>query len=134
MYDQVIAIGNLVTDPALGKTSDGTPVVNMTIIVRRVHRDRQRDGVLYYRYLYYRVALFGPRAPAIARDLKKGDMVQVTGRLTYDGASGGPRQTVIPPMAYEMTAHSLTYLVWGGIDPFGDADTFADDDDEEQDQ
>lgn len=124
MYDQVIVIGNLVADPTLSKTNDGTYVVNMNVIVRRVHRDRQRDGVLYYRYLYYRVSVFGPRALQIHKDLRKGDMVQATGRLSYDSASGGPRQTVIPPMAYDMNAHSLTYLVWGGIDPYADGEAF----------
>jgi single-strand DNA-binding protein len=72
-------VGNLVDDPELRFTSNGTAVANMRVAVtQRIQQDGQwRDGDTSY----LRVNVWRGQAEHLADSLGKGDRVMVTGRL-----------------------------------------------------
>jgi single-strand DNA-binding protein len=72
-------VGNLVEDPELRFTNNGTAVANMRVAVtQRIQQDGQwRDGDTSF----LRVNVWRGQAEHLAESLGKGDRVMVTGRL-----------------------------------------------------
>jgi single-strand DNA-binding protein len=72
-------VGNLVEDPELRFTNNGTAVTNMRVAVtQRIQQDGQwRDGDTSF----FKVNVWRGQAGHLADSLTKGDRVMVTGRL-----------------------------------------------------
>lgn len=87
--------GNLAAQPELRFTGNGTPVVDLTILVnRRISNDAGQwsDG----EPTRHRVAAFGTLAENIAGSLSTGDRVIVTGDLhteAWDDRESGEKRT-----------------------------------------
>ena len=77
--NQTIIVGNLIDDPALRFTNNGTPVANLRVAVtQRVLEDGAwRDG----QTSFFRVNAWRETATHMAESLHKGDRVVVLGRL-----------------------------------------------------
>lgn len=67
--------GRLTTDPERRTLPDGTAVCKLRLAVKGMARSRETG--------YLDVTSFGPGAQAAARELSKGWLVAVTGRLEY---------------------------------------------------
>ena len=85
-------VGNLVEDPELRFTNNGTAVANMRVAVtQRIQQDGQwRDGDTSF----FRVNVWRGQAEHLADSLAKGDRVMVTGRLrqrTWETPEGDKR-------------------------------------------
>jgi single-strand DNA-binding protein len=85
-------VGNLVEDPELRFTNNGTAVANLRVAVtQRIQQDGQwRDGDTSF----FRVNVWRAQAEHLADSLGKGDRVMVTGRLrqrTWETAEGEKR-------------------------------------------
>lgn len=73
--------GNLTRDPELRTTQSGTPVLSMGVAVNeRVKRGDQWED----RPSYVDVTVWGARAEALSKFLRKGLRVAVSGRLRQD--------------------------------------------------
>jgi single-strand DNA-binding protein len=72
-------VGNLVEDPEVRFTNNGTPVTNLRVAVtQRVQHDGEwRDGDTSF----FKVNVWRSQAENLADSLTKGDRVMVTGRL-----------------------------------------------------
>ena len=72
-------VGNLVEDPEVRFTNNGTPVTNLRVAVtQRVQHDGEwRDGDISF----FKVNVWRSQAENLADSLTKGDRVMVTGRL-----------------------------------------------------
>ena len=85
-------VGNLVDDPELRFTGNGTAVANLRVAVtQRIQQDGQwRDGDTSF----FRVNVWRSQAEHLADSLSKGDRVMVTGRLrqrTWETPEGDKR-------------------------------------------
>ena len=85
-------VGNLVDDPELRFTGNGTAVANLRVAVtQRIQQDGQwRDGDTSF----FRVNVWRSQAEHLADSLAKGDRVMVTGRLrqrTWETPEGDKR-------------------------------------------
>src|SRR6266498_3977013 len=85
-------VGNLVDDPELRFTNNGTAVANMRVAVtQRIQQDGEwRDGETSF----FRVNVWRGQAEHLADSLAKGDRVMVTGRLrqrTWETPEGDKR-------------------------------------------
>ena len=73
-------VGNLVEDPELRFTNNGTPVANLRVAVTQRVQDKDgswRDGETSF----FKVNVWRGQAEHLADSLAKGDRVMVTGRL-----------------------------------------------------
>jgi single-strand DNA-binding protein len=77
--DQTKIAGNLVEDPELRFTGNGTPVTNLRVAVTQRVQDNGiwRDGDTSF----FKVNVWRGQAEHLADSLSKGDRVMVTGRL-----------------------------------------------------
>ena len=85
-------VGNLVEDPELRFTNNGTAVANLRVAVtQRIQQDGQwRDGETSF----FKVNVWRDQAENLAESLGKGDRVMVTGRLrqrSWDTPEGDKR-------------------------------------------
>ena len=78
-FNQVTLIGNLVRDPDLRRTGNGTPVCVFRLAVDDVRRGR--DGASSAETLFMDIVCFGPTAEAVNAALYKGSRAFVQGRL-----------------------------------------------------
>ena len=78
-FNQVTLIGNLVKDPDLRRTGNGTPVCLFRLAVDDVRRSR--DGATVTETLFLDAICFGATAEAAHAALYKGSRVFVQGRL-----------------------------------------------------
>lgn len=74
--------GHLTRDPDLRATQGKTSVLNFSIAVND-RRKNPQTGEWEERPNYVDVSLFGSRADWMARDLRKGKLVTVSGKLRY---------------------------------------------------
>lgn len=102
-YQKLILQGNLVRDPEMRYTPDGTAVCNFTIAVNEPGKDSP---------MWMRVSVWGQQAENSAEYLEKGQTVLVEGKLKHD--NGNPRQWKDRNgkirASYEMTGY---YVVFG---------------------
>ena len=90
--NQTTIAGNLVEDPELRFTNNGTPVTNLRVAVtQRIQQDGEwRDGDTSF----FKVNVWRGQAEHLADSLSKGDRVMVTGRLrqrTWETPEGEKR-------------------------------------------
>lgn len=77
--NRVILLGNLGADPELRMTNGGTAVLNLRMATSESYldRDKQRQE----RTEWHRVVIWGRRAEALGKILKKGDRILIEGSL-----------------------------------------------------
>ncbi|MCS6843869.1 MAG: single-stranded DNA-binding protein [Caldilineales bacterium] len=105
MFQQLIIIGNLGSDPELRYTQDGTPVASFSVAVNR--RWTSPDGSHGEETTWFRVTAWRKLAELCNQYLRKGRQVMVIGRVSaraYTAANGEPRATL------EVTADTVKFL------------------------
>lgn len=113
MYQKIIVVGNLGSDPEMRYMPDGTAVTNFSLATNRRWTDgatgQPRDETTWFR-----VSVWRKQAEVANQYLSKGRKVLVEGRLRPDPASGGPRtftrQDGTVGASYEITADSIQFL------------------------
>jgi single-strand DNA-binding protein len=102
--NQTVIVGNLVDDPELRFTSNGTPVSNLRVAVtqRVLEGGAWRDG----QTSFFRVNAWRETATHLAESLHKGDRVVVLGRLRQRSweTPEGERRSVAEIEADEVAA------------------------------
>lgn len=93
--NKAIITGNLGGDPELRYTSSGTPVMTLNVAVN----DRVPDGNGGYadRANWIKVTVWGNRAESLAKYLRKGSHVAISGKLRQEKweKNGESRSTVV---------------------------------------
>lgn len=92
----VAVSGNVTRDPELRETKSGTPVCNLGIAVNRSRK--QEDGSYEDDVSFFDITVWGNYGALVARKLKKGDPISLTGRLEqqrWENAEGENRSKVI---------------------------------------
>ena len=77
--NRVILLGNLGADPELRMTSGGKAVLNMRLATSETFKDS--EGQRQQRTEWHRLVIWGNRAEALAKWLKRGDRLLAEGRL-----------------------------------------------------
>lgn len=109
MFQQLILVGNLGSDPELRYTADGTPVASFSLAVNR--RWTKDDGTHSEETTWFRVSVWRKQAETVNQYLKKGRQVMVIGRVSargYTGADGSPRASL------DVTADTVRFIGGGG--------------------
>lgn len=91
-YNHIILVGNLVADPELRQTQDGTPVTSFRIAV---NRPKGRSG--QQQTDFFGVSVWRNRAEVAAKYLQKGRPVLIAGRVQireYTDREGNKRTAV----------------------------------------
>lgn len=102
--NRVVVTGGLTRDPELRATPSGTPVATVRL---GFTTQRRANGEWQERSNYVDVEVWGTRAEAAARHLRKGRQVAVDGRLEwneYEGHDGIRRQV------HRIVADTIEYL------------------------
>jgi single-strand DNA-binding protein len=112
MYQTLILVGNLGKDPEMRYTPSGKPVTSFSVATS--HQYTNNNGETVKETVWFRVTTWGKQAEVCNQYLKKGNKVLVEGRLTADGATGGPRvwtgQDGTPRASFEVTANTVRFL------------------------
>jgi single-strand DNA-binding protein len=90
--NRVMLLGNLGADPELRATQSGTMVLHMRLATTEMYFDK--DKVKQKRTDWHSVTVFGKRAEALGKILKKGETIFVEGCLqtsSYDDRDGNKR-------------------------------------------
>ena len=90
--NKTFTMGNLTEDPELRYTNGGGAVMNMRVAVNE--RYKTRDGEWKESVSYHTCVLWGKRAEALSRFLRKGQGIHVEGSLrnsSYEGKDGQKR-------------------------------------------
>ena len=128
MYQKIIIVGNLGSDPEMRYMPDGTAVTNFSVATNRRWTDG-RSGEPRDETTWFRVSVWGRPAETANQYLSKGRRVLVEGRIQGDPQTGGPRlftrQDGTVGASFEIRAFSVQFL--GGRDEGGfDADSSFD--------
>ena len=111
MYNKVIMVGNLTTDPELRYTGKGTPVANLRIAVNSSYKsgDEFKEETLFID-----VTVWGKQGESCSQYLSKGRQVLVEGRLRPDPQTGGPKlwtgQDGSMRASFELTAEVVRFI------------------------
>ena len=111
MYQQITLVGNLGNDPEMRFTPNGTAVTNISVATSNKYT--KKDGEKVDETTWFRVSIWGKSAEAANTYLKKGSKVLVTGRMTVDKATGGPRVYESKGehrASFEVTANEVKFL------------------------
>ena len=127
MYQQIIIVGNLGSDPEMRYMPDGTAVTNFSVATNRKWTDGQ--GNPQEEACWFRVSAWGRQAETTNQYLAKGSKVLVEGQLRPDPATGGPRiwtrsSDGTVRTSYEIQASTVRFLSGrddddGGYAPVG---------------
>lgn len=113
MYQKVIIMGNLGSDPEMRYMSDGTAVTNFSVATNRRWTNRA-SGEQQEETTWFRVSVWGRQAETTNEYLSKGRQVLVEGRMKPDPQTGGPRlwtgQDGATRASYEITAESVRFV------------------------
>ena len=90
MYQKLIIVGNLGSDPEMKYMPDGQAVTNLSLACNRRWNDRV-TGQQMEEVTWYRVSVWGRQAEAANQYLEKGRQVLIEGRLRPDPNTGAPR-------------------------------------------
>lgn len=90
MYQKLIIVGNLGSDPEMKYMPDGQAVTNLSVACNRRWNDRV-TGQQQEEVTWFRVSVWGRQAEAANQYLEKGRQVLIEGRLRPDPNTGGPR-------------------------------------------
>lgn len=105
MLNRVILIGRLTRDPELRYTGSGIPVANFSLAVDRPYTNQQGERETDF----IRVVVWRKLAEVCAKNLGKGRLVAVEGRLqvnSYEAQDGSKRQ------ATDVIAENVRFLDW----------------------
>lgn len=115
MYQKIVVVGNLGSDPEMRYMPDGRAVTNFSVATNR--RWNNSDGSKGEETTWFRVAVWGNQAEACNQYLAKGRRVLVEGRLVADANTGGPKTFVRRDSsvgaAFEIAASQVTFLGGG---------------------
>lgn len=81
-YNKVILLGNLTRDPQLSYTPNQTAVVDFGVATNR--RWKGQDGTERNETCFVDCRMFGRRAEVVNQYFKKGGLIFLEGRLTFD--------------------------------------------------
>jgi single-strand DNA-binding protein len=113
MYQKVVIVGNLGTDPEMRYMPDGTAVTNFSVATNRRWTDRS-SGEPREETTWFRVSAWRQQAELANEYLSKGRQVLVEGRLRPDPQTGGPRtwtgQDGTVRASYELTADVIRFI------------------------
>jgi len=87
MINQVTLVGRLTKDPELKRTSEGTPVTNVTLAVNRQFRNQHGEIDADF----VQCTLWKKTAENTTRYCRKGSLIGITGRIQtryYDNQEG----------------------------------------------
>lgn len=106
MYQKLIIVGNLGTDPELKYTPSGVPVTTLSVAVNRswVGNDGQRAE----KTIWIRVTCWRKLAETVSEYLKKGRRILVEGEL--EPARGYIDRAGEPAASIEMTASIVRFM------------------------
>lgn len=98
--NHVFITGNVTRDPDLSATAGGTSVLSFGIAVN----ESRRVGQQWEEYAnYFDVTIFGNRAEALSRIMKRGMHVAISGRLKYRSwEKDGQRRSKVEIIANEV--------------------------------
>ena len=113
MYQQIILIGNLGSDPELRHTASGTPICSFRLAVNK-HWTTQ-DGEKREKTIWFRVSTWQKQAEVVHQYLTKGRQVMVIGEV--EEASAYVNKAGEPAASLEVTARLIKFL---GGDNSGD--------------
>ena len=106
MYQRLILVGNLGSDPEQKFSPNGDPVTSFSVATSRKYADKDETT-------WFRVTVWGKQAESCATYLRKGSRVLVEGRLRPD-ESGGPkvfqRKDGTWDASYDVTAEAVRFL------------------------
>ena len=105
MLNRVILIGRLTREPELRYTGSGVPVANFSLAVDRPYANQQGERETDF----IRVVVWRKLAEVCAKNLGKGRLVAVEGRLqisSYEAQDGSKRQ------ATDVIAENVRFLDW----------------------
>lgn len=125
MYQKVIIVGNLGTDPEMRYMPDGTAVTNFNVATNRRWTDRA-SGEPREETTWFRVSAWRQLAEIANEYLSKGRQVFVEGRLRPDPQTGGPRmwtaQDGTVRASYELIADTIQFIGGRGDVDFGEGE------------
>ena len=106
MYQLLVFVGFLGSDPEQRFTPNGDPVTSFSVATSRKYTDKDETT-------WFRVTVWGKQAESCATYLHKGSKVLVEGRLRPD-ANGNPttfqRKDGTWGASYEVTAEAVRFL------------------------
>ena len=112
MFQKVVIVGNLGTDPEMRYTPSGQAVTNFSVATNRRWSDSQ--GNQQEETVWFRVSVWGRMAEVCNQYLAKGRQVLVEGTLRPDPETGGPRiwtdQNGQPRASFELTGREVKFL------------------------
>jgi single-strand DNA-binding protein len=112
MYQKVVIVGNLGTDPEMRYTPSGQAVTNFSVATNRRWSDSQ--GNQQEETVWFRVSVWGRMAEVCNQYLAKGRQVLVEGTMRPDPETGGPRiwtdQNGQPRASFELTGREVKFL------------------------
>jgi single-strand DNA-binding protein len=110
MYQKLIIIGNLGSNPEQRFTPNGDPVTTFSVATSRKYGEKDETT-------WFRVSVWGKQAESCQTYLHKGSKVLVEGRLRPD-ASGNPttfqRKDGTWSASFEVTAETVRFLTARG--------------------
>ena len=110
MYQKLIIIGNLGSNPGQRFTPNGDPVTSFSVATSRKYGEKDETT-------WFRVSVWGKQAESCNTYLHKGSKVLVEGRLK-SGADGNPnvyqRKDGTWASSYELTAETVRFLTAKG--------------------
>ena len=108
MYQKLIIIGNLGSDPEQRFTPDGKPVTSFSVATSRKYGDKDETT-------WFRVTVWDKQAESCNRYLSKGSKVLVEGRLKAE-PNVFEKKDGTWASSYEVTAESVRFLTPKGED------------------
>lgn len=113
MYQKIIIIGHLGSDPEMRYLANGTPITSFSVATTRKWTDQQ-TGQPAEETCWFRVSVWNSQAEACNQYLNKGSKVLVEGALSPDRATGGPktfqRRDGTIGASYEIKAEAVRFL------------------------
>jgi single-strand DNA-binding protein len=94
-FNKIIMVGNLVRDPELRYTAQGTPVCSFSIATNERRKDK--NGEMQDHTTWFRITLWNRLAETASQYLAKGRQVYIEGRLRveeYIDRDGKPRHSL----------------------------------------
>lgn len=109
MYNdiEINVVGNVVTDPQLRETADGTPVVSFRIACNSRRWDRDSDRWVDGASSYFQVSCWRELARNVVRSVVKGHPVLVQGHLTQRVLDRDGRRTTFTDIEARAIGHDL---------------------------
>lgn len=112
MYQKTEIIGNVGKEPDMRYTPSGQAVTNFSVAVNEQFKTAAGEQIK--RTIWYRVSTFGKQAETMHQYVTKGMLVFVSGRLTADPATGGPKvftkQDGSASASFELAANEVKFL------------------------